>query len=79
MGNVTQYGDGGGQHALTCFHPVNALGCARFVDGPGDDMDLGALLNYGLPGALAGLAAWLAYALIKRGFRVQIEVPPKRQ
>jgi hypothetical protein len=41
-------------------------------------MDLGALLDYGWPGALVAVTCWLAYTLIKRGFRVQIEVPPKR-
>jgi hypothetical protein len=41
-------------------------------------MELGALLDYGWPGALAALIGWLLYTLIRRGFRVQIEVPPKR-
>ena len=43
-------------------------------------MDLGALAQYGLPGAALAVVAWLVYTLIKRGFRISFraEVPRKR-
>jgi hypothetical protein len=43
-------------------------------------MDLGALAQYGLPGAALAVAAGLVYTLIKRGFRISIhaKVPRKR-
>jgi len=43
-------------------------------------MDLGAVAQYGLPGAALAVVAWLVYTLIRRGFRVSFraEVPRKR-
>ena len=43
-------------------------------------MDLGAVAQYGLPGAALAVVAWLVYTLIRRGFRISFraEVPRKR-
>jgi len=35
-------------------------------------------VDFGLPGLGIGAAAWLLYALIKRGFSIHIDVGPTR-
>jgi hypothetical protein len=39
-------------------------------------MNLDTFAEYGLPGLLVAVAAWLLYRLIERGF--EFKVPPKR-